>query len=72
MQSQCAPDGSQYMVVFPLQEMCWPKVEGEEGGAWILGIEAGEQCGKEKAVKEVGGQQQVGFICWMSTKIPFM
>ncbi|KAK2511835.1 hypothetical protein Q9233_016713 [Columba guinea] len=72
VQSQCAPDGSQYMVVFPLREMCWPKVEGGDGGAWISGIEAGEQCGKEKAVKEAGGQQKVGFICRMSTKIPFM
>lgn len=72
VQSQCAPDGAQYMVVFPLREMCWPKVEGGDGGAWISGIEAGEQCGKEKAVKEVGGQQKVGFICRMSTKIPFM
>lgn len=72
VQSCWAPDGCQYMVVFPQRETRWPKVQGGGGGAWISGIEAGEQWGKEKAVNEVGGEQKVGFICWMSAKVPFM
>lgn len=56
---------------FPLQEMCWLKVEGEVEELGFQG-EKLENSAERRKLRLKRGERKVGFTYWMSSKTPFL